>query len=147
LLIDEKFRLVIVDFGFALKLEEENSTENYFIEKCRLGSEEYNPPELNFEDSGLQMEPSFSQQKEQDEKEMLKLKEQQELKYDGIKADIFSAATTLFLMVMRSAPFRKAQVKDPFFKRLCAADKKPFWNIFKGIPSSQDFKDFFEKLS
>jgi hypothetical protein len=53
-----------------------------------------------------------------------------------MKADLFSLATTLFLMVMRSPPFRKAHHKDPYFKRLCASDRKAFWNIFKGIPSS-----------
>jgi hypothetical protein len=69
------------------------------------------------------------------------------LKYDGIKADIFSSATTLFLMVMKSSPFRKAIMKDPFFKRLCGQDKKHFWNIFKGIPCSPEFRDLFESLS
>ena len=64
-----------------------------------------------------------------------------------MKADLFSAATTLFLMVMRSPPFRKAHLKDPYFKRLSASDRKPFWNIFKGIPSSQEFKDLFEGLT
>jgi serine/threonine protein kinase len=56
LLIDSKYRLVIVDFGFALKLDKDILDQNnneYFIDKCRLGSEEYNPPELNFEDSGI----------------------------------------------------------------------------------------------
>lgn len=53
LLIDHKFRLVIVDFGFAHQLDKEllDPDENdYFLDKCRLGSEEYNPPELNTED-------------------------------------------------------------------------------------------------
>lgn len=67
--------------------------------------------------------------------------------YDPLKADIFSAATTLFIMVMRCAPFRKAHQKDPYFKRLCAQDRKAFWNIYKGIVSSSDFKDLFEKLT
>ena len=67
--------------------------------------------------------------------------------YDPMKADLFSAATTLFLMVMRSPPFRKAHIKDPYFKRLCASDRKPFWNIFKGIPVSHEFKDLFESLT
>jgi hypothetical protein len=43
-----------VDFGFSLRLEKEKLDENnneYFIDKCRLGSEEYNPPELNFEET------------------------------------------------------------------------------------------------
>ena len=50
-------------------------------------------------------------------------------------------------MVMRCAPFRKAHIKDPYFKRLAAQDKKSFWNIFKGIPSSAEFKDLFEIAS
>jgi serine/threonine protein kinase len=64
-----------------------------------------------------------------------------------MKADVFSAAATLFMMVMRCPPFRKAHMKDPYFKRLCAPDRKSFWNIFKGIPSSPEFKDLFEKLT
>lgn len=65
------------------------------IEKSRIcGSEEYNAPELNQEDNSG--------------------------KYDSIKGDVFSAATTLFLMVMRCPPFRKAHPKDPYYKRLCA---------------------------
>jgi serine/threonine protein kinase len=64
-----------------------------------------------------------------------------------MKADLFSVAATLFLMVMRSPPFRKAHQKDPYFKRLCASDRKGFWNIFKGIPSSTEFKDLFERLT
>jgi hypothetical protein len=64
-----------------------------------------------------------------------------------MKADMFSAATTLFLMVMRSPPFRQAHVKDPFFKRLCTAEKKAFWGIFKSIPTSSEFKDLFEKMT
>jgi serine/threonine protein kinase len=66
-----------------------------------------------------------------------------------MKADLFSAATTLFLMVMRSPPFRRAHQKDPFFKRLCASDRKPFWNIFKGIipAASPEFKDLFEGVT
>lgn len=64
-----------------------------------------------------------------------------------MKADIFSAAATLFIMVMRCSPFRKAHAKDPYFKRLSASDRKPFWNIFKNTPSSAEFKDLFEKLT
>ena len=64
-----------------------------------------------------------------------------------MKADLFSTATCLFLMIMRSPPFRKAHHKDPYFKRLCTSDRKAFWNIFKGISCSQDFKDLFEKLT
>jgi len=67
--------------------------------------------------------------------------------YDPMKADLFSSATTLFLMVMRSPPFRRAHLKDPYFKRLCSVDRKSFWNIFKSISSSADFRDLFESLT
>ena len=74
-------------------------------------------------------------------------KNQKHFLYDPMKADIFSLATTLFIIVMRCSPFRKAHAKDPYFKRLCSTDRKPFWNIFKSIPSSTEFKDLFEQLT
>ena len=51
--------------------------------------------------------------------------------YDGVKADIFSAAATLFLMTLKFQPFRRATLKDPYFKRLSTVkDKRQFWKIF-----------------
>ena len=94
LLFDSKNRLIIADFGFALRVteQEEKSTSAGAIQKLsQAGSEEYNAPELNDIDIDS---------------------------YDGFKADIFSAATTLFVMLMRSPPFRFAHTKDPYFKRL-----------------------------
>ena len=38
-------------------------------------------------------------------------------------------------------------MKDPYYKRLANNDKKSFWNIFKGVPSSPEFKDLFEKTT
>lgn len=114
------------------------------LERSRLiGSEDYNAPELNYEE----MESMNSSQMQPQASEKLINNKEIANAYDGIKADIFSSATTLFLMVMRSPPFRKATLKDPFFKRLNNNDKKHFWNIFKGIPCSMDFKDLFEKIS
>ena len=49
-------------------------------------------------------------------------------------------------MVMRSPCFRRAHPKDPYFRRLCASDRKAFWTIFKSLPCSPDFKDLFEGL-
>jgi serine/threonine protein kinase len=47
LLINSKFRIVIGDFGFAHKAYENNQFSS-LVERSRLvGSEEYNPPELN----------------------------------------------------------------------------------------------------
>ena len=71
-----------------------------------MGSEEYNAPELF---------------------------ELNDKTYDGAKADIFSAGVTLFLMLTKCPPFRTANSKDPYFRRLSASDKKAFWKIFNGI--------------
>ena len=63
-----------------------------------VGSEAFNAPELWIEDYGDN--------------------------YDGIKADIFSAAATLFLMTLKFQPFRRATLKDPYYKRLTTAKNK-----------------------
>lgn len=114
-----------------------------------VGSEEYNPPELNADLSNSNFSCHFEEQLKLEDEMYSKNKRYAEnlIQYDGVKADIFSSAATLFLMVMRCAPFRKAHMKDPYFKRLAGSDKKSFWNIFKGIPSSAEFKDLFELAS
>jgi hypothetical protein len=60
-----------------------------------VGTEAFNAPELWGEDNG-----------------------QDTVTYDGIKADIFSAAATLFLMSLKFQPFRRAVLSDPYYKRL-----------------------------
>ena len=67
--------------------------------------------------------------------------------YDGSKADVFSAGVTLFLMLTRSPPFRGAQTKDPYYRRLCAHDKKAYWKIFGSLELSDEAKDLFEKMA
>lgn len=67
--------------------------------------------------------------------------------YDGAKADVFSAGVTLFLMLTKSPPFRGAHMKDPYFRRLCASDKKAYWKIFSALELSDLAKDIFERMS
>ena len=67
--------------------------------------------------------------------------------YDGSKADVFSAGVILFLMIAKCPPFRSAQMKDPYFRRLSQADKKAFWKIFNGLDIGEKVKDLFEKLT
>lgn len=70
-----------------------------------------------------------------------------EFYYDGAKADIFSAGVTLFLMLAKCPPFRAAQIKDPYFRRLSASDKKAFWKIFNQMDISDMARDLFEKMA
>lgn len=69
------------------------------------------------------------------------------LKYDGVKADIFSAAATLFLLKMKFQPFRRAHPMDPYYKKLAFKGKKYFWKIYSKVQTSAIFKDIFEKMS
>jgi serine/threonine protein kinase len=67
-------------------------------------------------------------------------------KYDGQKADFFSCGATLFMIHMKSPPFRKAVMTDPYFKRLSMGNKQSFWKIFKGIPHSLQFRTLIENM-
>lgn len=70
------------------------------------------------------------------------------MKYDGVKADIFSAAATLFLLKMKFQPFRRAHPMDPYYKKLAfKGNKKYFWKIYSKVQTSPTFKDLFEKMS
>lgn len=121
LLIDIKGRLIIGDFGFASdELNVNKDCQLVMKKQSNVGSEEYNAPELF---------------------------EQNEKQYDGAKADIFSSAVTLFLMLTKCPPFRSAQTKDPYYRRLCANDKRSFWKIFEStFTLDMYFKDLFEKM-
>ena len=66
--------------------------------------------------------------------------------YDGVKADIFSAAATLFLLKMKYQPFRRAHPNDPYYKKLAFKGKKYFWKIYSKVPTTALFKDIFEKM-
>jgi hypothetical protein len=37
-------------------------------------------------------------------------------------------------------------MKDPYYRRLCAQDKKSFWKIFQGLDIDDDLKDLFERM-
>jgi len=87
-----------------------------------VGSDQYNAPEL------VTMDDAQAQGMACEQTDAGKVL------YDGVKADIFAAAVTLFLMIMKFSPFRRAQFKDPYFKRLQHSDKKHFWKIFSSLP-------------
>lgn len=101
-----------------------------------VGSEAYNAPEL----WEIEARQSVARQDN-------KIITEDSRSYDGIKADIFSAAATLFLLTMKFQPFRRAHPKDPYYKRLAHKDKKYFWKIYKDSKTSPEFKDLFERMS
>ena len=60
---------------------------------------------------------------------------------------MFSAGVVRFLMLTKCPPFRSAHMKDPYFRRLSASDKKAFWKIFNGIEIDDKAKDLFERMT
>lgn len=52
----------------------------------------------------------------------------------------------MFLLMTKCAPFRIANPKDPYYRRLSAVDKKSFWKIFSNFGIEDSFKDLFEHL-
>ena len=68
------------------------------------------------------------------------------MRYDGVKADIFSAAVTLFLLRLKFQPFRRAHPNDPYYKKLAFKGKKYFWKIYSKVHTSASFKDIFERM-
>ena len=143
LLVSTKGKLMIGDFGFAREtlVSSESPMRNlnsFLIEKPgTVGSEEYNAPEL-FETADSAASKSHYSTLVLDD----------EYYYDSAKADIFSAGVTLFLMLTKSPPFRAAHQRDPYFRRLSAADKKAFWKIFCAQTEVSDYaRDLFEKMT
>lgn len=82
-----------------------------------------------------------------DRGETCELLDSKTLQYDGVKADIFSAGITHFLLNMKLGPFRRAHLKDPYYKRLAHKDKRYFWKIFQGFPTTREFRNLFESMT
>lgn len=125
LLINKKLELVIADFNFAARLDQtsSNSFSPYVSHNYQIGSETYNAPEL-WRDANKAC-----------------------LNYNGVQADIFASAATLFILTTKLCPFRRAQLNDPYYKRLAHKDKRYFWKIYEGFPTTQYFRDLFEKMT
>lgn len=147
LLINSKGRVIIADFSFATRMKEIQS-DHFFSKKYdpiienshTVGSESYNAPEIW--DNEIHVHEI--EMKMKSECDAATVTEYQEMegqlrslsvypKYNAVHADIFSCGTTLFMLTMRSPPFRKAVLTDPYFKRLTSAVKQNFWKIFKNI--------------
>jgi len=122
LLINKKGRLIIADFSFATRMVEVESNDFFtkkfdpIIEKRHnVGSEAYNAPEL-WDNEIYMHEVEMQMKQEQDKEEEIMYRDLDGKlrslsvypKYNGEKADIFSIGATLFMLHMKSPPFRKA---------------------------------------
>ncbi len=118
LLLDERLNLVIADFGSAARSRNAENKAVEFDSSVSVGSLLCNAPEINMEKT-----------------------------YSGEKADIFSAAVCLFLMVLGCPPFGEASGRDAYFKLLLRKNKAAYWNIYKSREVSAGFRNLFEKMT
>ena len=121
LLINKKGKLIIADFSFATRLKELDSGNLFekvydpIVEKRHnIGSEIFNAPEVWDNDISLhEAEQKLKAENDDDNFDYAYIDGQLRHlsvypKYNGEKADIFSCGATLFMLHMKSPPFRKA---------------------------------------
>jgi serine/threonine protein kinase len=131
LLINKKGRIIIADFSFAIRLSEMEN-DGIFMKKYDpivdkkfdVGSESYNAPEIwdneiNLQEFEIKMkaendDPIFDYSVIDSQLRNLSVYP----KYNGEKADVFSIGACLFMISMKTPPFRKSVQNDPYFKRL-----------------------------
>lgn len=136
MLINKKGNVLIADFSFATRMVETESDDFFrkkfdpIIEKRHnVGSVIYNAPEVW--DNEINLQEVENKLKSENDDGIFDYSEIDGKlrnltaypKYNGEKADLFSCGATLFMIHMRSPPFRKAVQTDPYFKRLSSAVK------------------------
>jgi len=120
-LCDSDYNLRLCDFGFV------GSSQSYKDGKFRtyLGTRGYMAPEI------------------------MNLKEDDGDSYDGFKADIFSCAVMLFVIVTGQIPFGEASPSNPHFKIIKMQKWDKYWPAIESainMTLSEDFKDLFMKM-
>lgn len=107
-----------------------------FLRKSKfLGTSEYAAPEIG------ELEILQEQFKEQNKPGM-----NFQTMPDLTKLDVFSLGVLLFVIYMKSLPFGKANMQDPYYKRF-AENKDNFWKIFAKIrPASKEFKEIIQEM-
>ena len=113
LLLDEKFNLLIADFGFCGTL---NGKEHDGLMHTNLGTIPYKAPEIS---------------------------ENSDIGYDGIKVDIFSMGINLFILYSGVPPFNKACRTDPLYRFLMDKDYVKFWKVHSRSRKADFFTEDF----
>jgi serine/threonine protein kinase len=114
-LVDSNFNVLLCDFGSCCSLLDKSED----LRNDTFGSPDYNPPEVN--DTRMNYP------------------------YDPVSSDVFSLGISLFLMVMKSKPFKVASRSDPYYKRLISANSANFWKISESTRQpSESFKNLIE---
>lgn len=106
------------DFGFSHHFEESNSEKNWTLYNF-AGSVQYSGPEVR---------RAFTRG------------------YDPVKNDIYSLGMLLFVITVGDFPFQKASFSDEKYKYLIKKNYGCFWDYFKELNLSEEFKDLINNL-
>ena len=132
LLLDSRGRLFLCDFGCSLYAKRPK-TVNWSKVKFR-GSPEYAAPEV--------YELELAVQTCKNQKELYtRISE-----YNLEKLDTFSFGVLAFVTVIKSLPFTRATIGDPFYRKFVEC-REEFWQIFSKYKScSKSFKELVNML-
>lgn len=132
LLLDSKGRVFLCDFGCSLYAKR-LKTVNWSKVKFR-GSPEYAAPEV--------YELELAVQTCKSQKELCNRISEYQLE----KLDTFSFGVLAFVTVIKSLPFSRASIADPFYRKFVEC-KEDFWQIFSKYKAcSKAFKDLVNQL-
>jgi serine/threonine protein kinase len=73
----------------------------------------------------------------------------QELRYEALPVDIFSAGIILFVIHIGFYPFVTAQMKDPIFSCIVYHGWQKFWDLFEKKTKktiNEDFKELIQGM-
>jgi serine/threonine protein kinase len=116
ILLDKNFNPKINDFGFSQKFDGKNG--NFLLHK-RSRTPRYSSPDVR-----LALTKG----------------------YNGIKNDIFSLGVLLFVITIGKFPFDSATYSDDKYKFIIKGRYNKFWEFFKDINISDEFKDLINNL-
>jgi serine/threonine protein kinase len=66
--------------------------------------------------------------------------------YDGRKADLFSSAVVLFILVRGIFPFKEARKEEFFYSFLCQKNYDEYWAKVESTYLSADCRDLLQKM-
>jgi serine/threonine protein kinase len=116
ILLDKNFNPKINDFGFSQKFDGKNG--NFLLRK-RSRTPRYSSPDVRL---------AFTKG------------------YNGIKNDIFSLGVLLFVITIGKFPFDSTTYSDDKYKFIIKGRYNKFWEFFKDINISDEFKDLINNL-
>lgn len=66
--------------------------------------------------------------------------------YEGKRADLFSAAVVLFILIRGIFPFKEARKEEYFYSLLCQKNYQEYWSKVESNHLSEDCRDLLQRM-